>query len=90
VSDAERLEAVALLISQALSLADDLAGKDRIGYTPTYRNLLDHGHKGTRKKTMADAKREARQVATILRQAWEIADPISEQSLLAALGPCGK
>lgn len=81
---ADRLHEVALLVSQAIGLVDDLASQDRILYAPTYRNVLDHGHKGTRKKTLGDAKREARQVATLLRRAWEIADPVSEKRLLEA------
>lgn len=85
---ADRLQEVALLVSQAIGLVDDIASQDRILYAPTYRNVLDHGHKGTRKKTLGDAKREARQVATVLRRAWEIADPVSEESLREALGPC--
>jgi len=90
MTEVDRLQEVALLVSEAIRLVDDIASQDRIQYTPTYRNLLEHGHKGTRKKTLGDAKREARQVATLLRRAWEIADPSSEQRLLEALGPCGK
>ena len=85
---AERLQEVALLVSQAIGLVDGIASQDRILYAPTYRNALDHGHKGTRKKTLGDAKIEARQVATVLRRAWEIADPISEDRLRQALCPC--
>lgn len=61
-------------VCEAISRIEKIQ-EENIGYDPTYQNWVKHGHKGTRKRTLKDAKDDARNAVTLLRKAWDILDP---------------
>lgn len=52
------------------------AQQETIGRDPTYRNILEHGVTGTRKRTITDVRRNCRQAEKLIREVWELIDPI--------------
>ena len=66
------IKQAALLIGQALFEIDKIVDGADVDYT-NYRN---RGIFDTKKMTMKEAKPKAKQAANLLRQAWEILDPV--------------
>lgn len=73
----DRLFYAAGLVGEAVSRVDKIQD-EFISYAPTTANVLKHGHRGTRKRTLNDAKCDAEHTAMILRRVWEILDPVNK------------
>lgn len=73
-----RLLEAAALVSQALIDVEKIRDAQPESYSPTYRNQLDRAFNSKRPYTLKDAKRNALCSAKLLRQAWELLDPVGK------------
>ena len=84
----ERERTAALLVEQALNEVDKIVAANKSIYadvdTNPHRTSMDR-----RKFTLADAKPLARSAANLLREAWEILDPIDSSEECSLCGEDG-
>lgn len=74
MTEAERLYAASLLVSQALRDVEEIRDRPPQGLYPTYRNDLERS-RDRRPFNMKDARYRAASASRLLREAWELLDP---------------